>query len=100
MSEGRVVFAREGAVARITLDRPARLNALTPAMLAALGDTVGRIDADDDIRAVVLSATGDRPSASVPTSTPGPAPGRSTCGATGCGRATPCSTGWRGCGRP
>ncbi|MDE0390736.1 MAG: enoyl-CoA hydratase/isomerase family protein [Rhodospirillales bacterium] len=60
MSDGRVIFARDGAIARITLDRPAKLNALTPAMLAALGDTVGRIDGDDDIRAVVLSATGER----------------------------------------
>ena len=60
MSEGRIVFALDGAVARITLDRPAKLNALTPAMLAALGDTVSRIDADDDVRVVVLTATGDR----------------------------------------
>ena len=60
MSEGRVTFVREGAVACITLDRPAKLNALTLAMLAELGDAVARIDADDDIRAVVLSATGER----------------------------------------
>ena len=60
MSDGRVTLARDGTVARITLDRPAKLNALTPAMLAALADTVGRIDADDDIRAVVLNATGHR----------------------------------------
>ena len=60
MSDGRIVFARDGAVARIILDRPAKLNALTPAMLAALGDAARSIDADDDIRAVVLSATGDR----------------------------------------
>ena len=36
MSDGRVTLARDGTVARITLDRPAKLNALTPAMLAAL----------------------------------------------------------------
>lgn len=60
MSDGRIVFARDGAIARITLDRPAKLNALTPAMLAALRETVDRIERDDGIRAVVLSATGDR----------------------------------------
>ena len=60
MSDGRIVFARDGQVARITLDRPAKLNALTPAMLTQLGDAAGRIDADDEIRAVVLSATGER----------------------------------------
>ena len=60
MSDGRVIFARDGAVARITLDRPAKLNALAPAMLAELGDIAGRIDADDDICVVVLNATGHR----------------------------------------
>ena len=60
MSDGRIVFARDGAIARITLDRPNKLNALTPAMLAALRETVNRIERDDGIRAVVLSATGDR----------------------------------------
>ena len=60
MSEGRVIFARDGRIARITLDWPAKLNALTPAMLAELGDAVARIDADDDIRVAVLSATGER----------------------------------------
>ena len=52
--------ARRQSIARITLDRPAKLNALTPAMLAQLSDAAGRIDADDDIRAVVLSAAGER----------------------------------------
>ena len=60
MSDGRVTFARDGALARIAVDRPDKLNALTPAMIAALGAIAGRIDADDDIRAVVLSATGPR----------------------------------------
>ena len=60
MSDGRIIFALDGAIVRITLDRPAKLNALTPAMLAALGDGVGRIDADDDIRVVVLDASGPR----------------------------------------
>ena len=60
MSDGRIILARDGQVARVTLDRPAKLNALTPAMLAQLSDAAGRIDADDDLRAVVLSATGER----------------------------------------
>ena len=60
MSDGRVIFARDGAVARITLDRPAKLNALTPAMLADLRDAADRVERDDDIRVAVLSATGAR----------------------------------------
>ena len=60
MSEGRVILARDGAVARITLDRPAKLNALTPAMLADLRDAADRVERDDDIRVAVLSAAGER----------------------------------------
>ena len=60
MSEGRITLARDGAVARITLDRPAKLNALTPAMLADLRDATDRVERDDDIRVAVLSAAGAR----------------------------------------
>ena len=60
MSAGRVTFARDGALARITLDRPAKLNALTPAILAGLRDAAERIERDDGIRVAVLSATGER----------------------------------------
>lgn len=60
MSDGLVTLALDGPLARITLDRPARLHALTPAMLAQMGEIVDRIDADDDIRVVVLGATGER----------------------------------------
>ncbi|MDE0051800.1 MAG: enoyl-CoA hydratase/isomerase family protein [Rhodospirillales bacterium] len=60
MSEGRVTFARDGAIARITLDRPDKLNALTPAMLAELRDAADRIERDDGIRVAVLGAAGER----------------------------------------
>ena len=46
MSDGRVTLARDGMVARITLDRPAKLNALTPAMIAEMGAVVGRIETE------------------------------------------------------
>lgn len=60
MSDGRVTLTRDGALARITLDRPAKLNALTPAMIGTLGGIAERIERDDDLRVVVLSAAGDR----------------------------------------
>ena len=60
MSDGRVTRARDGTTARIALDRPAKLNALTPAMIAELGAVVDRIEQDDDVRAVVLGAAGNR----------------------------------------
>jgi enoyl-CoA hydratase/carnithine racemase len=45
-------------VARITLHRPDRLNAFTNAMQRDLGDAFDRIDADPDVRAVVITGSG------------------------------------------
>jgi enoyl-CoA hydratase/carnithine racemase len=51
----RVEFAE--AIVAITLDRPAKLNALTPAMMSALGDALATAG-EDDVRAVVLLGAG------------------------------------------
>jgi len=45
-------------VATITLDRPERLNAFTHKMMAELIDAFDRIDADDEVRAVVVTGEG------------------------------------------
>ncbi|MEV0400305.1 enoyl-CoA hydratase-related protein [Actinoallomurus sp. NPDC050550] len=50
----------DGHVAVITLNRPAKLNAVTPAMAGALRDHAARLDDDARIRAVVLTGAGDR----------------------------------------
>jgi enoyl-CoA hydratase/carnithine racemase len=47
-------------VATITLDRPAKLNAVTADMSAALVRAVEWCDATDDVRAVVVTGAGDR----------------------------------------
>jgi enoyl-CoA hydratase/carnithine racemase len=47
-----------GRVARLTLDDPARLNALSTAMLTALSTELARIATDPSIKVVVLAATG------------------------------------------
>ena len=60
MADGDVRLDIEGAVAVITLDRPAKLNALTPAMLNDLGDIAASIDHNDDVRVVLMTAAGDR----------------------------------------
>ncbi len=60
MSDGNVTLDIDGLVAVITLNRPAKLNALTPAMLNQLQDIAGRIDHDHEIRVVLLTAAGDR----------------------------------------
>ena len=58
MSE--IVLEVEGHVATLTLNRPAKLNAVTPAMAAAIVAACRRCDADPEIRAIVLTASGER----------------------------------------
>ena len=60
MSDGNVRLDIEGTVAVILLDRPAKLNALTPVMLDQLQEIAARIDHDHDVRVVLLTAAGDR----------------------------------------
>ena len=50
----------EGHVAIITLDRPEKLNSVTPEMSNALVEVIEWADAADEIRAVVLTGAGKR----------------------------------------
>jgi enoyl-CoA hydratase/carnithine racemase len=50
----------DAQVATVTLNRAEKLHALTPDMIEALGNIATRIDADADIRCVILTASGDR----------------------------------------
>jgi len=50
----------EGYIATVTLNRPAKLNALTRAMWRGLGDALNRLDADDDVRCIVVRGSGGR----------------------------------------
>jgi enoyl-CoA hydratase/carnithine racemase len=45
-------------VATITLHRPDRMNAFTPTMMRELLDVCDEIDADDDVRAVIITGSG------------------------------------------
>lgn len=51
---------RHGDVAVVTLDRPDRLNAYSPDTAAAVADLFADLDADDDVRAAVLTGAGER----------------------------------------
>ena len=62
MAEFRL--AREGGVARLTLDRPP-LNILTPALIAELGAAFLELGADPALRVVVLAGSGRAFSAGV-----------------------------------
>ena len=50
----------DGPIATITLDRPEKLNAVTPEMLEGLEAALTSIEADDAVRVVVLTGAGDR----------------------------------------
>ena len=53
-----VRVSREGAVAVLTLNDPARRNAMTPALGDALRDAVASLRDDASVRAVVLTGAG------------------------------------------
>jgi enoyl-CoA hydratase len=59
-AEGRVALAVGDAVAILTLDRAAKLNALGPEMLAELERHIATIDRDNDVRVVILTGAGER----------------------------------------
>jgi enoyl-CoA hydratase len=59
-SAGAVDLFIDEQLAVITLRRPEKLNALTPEMLDGLEQAVRRVDADMDVRAVVVASAGDR----------------------------------------
>lgn len=55
-----VRYRKDGHVARVTLDRPEVLNAMDLQMHAELGEVWDDVEADDEIRVVVLTGAGDR----------------------------------------
>jgi enoyl-CoA hydratase len=54
-----VSFERDGAVAVVTIDHPP-VNALSAPLLEELETEIERLDADDDVRAMVLKGAGER----------------------------------------
>ncbi len=53
-----LVYARDGAVARITLNRPDKRNAQNIRMLEDLSTAVARAGADPEVRVIILSGAG------------------------------------------
>lgn len=47
-------------IATITLDRPEKMNAFTLTMMAEIIDALDRTDADDSVRAVIVTGSGER----------------------------------------
>ncbi len=59
MEEPMIVQERSGRVARLTLNNPAKRNAMTYAMVNALIGALREVDADHEVRAVVVHGSGD-----------------------------------------
>jgi len=55
-----ILLGRDGAVATVTLNNPDKLNALNFAMWMRLGEIMGELEADDDLRCIVLRGAGEK----------------------------------------
>jgi enoyl-CoA hydratase len=60
VAESLVSLSRDGHVAMVTLARATKLNSLTPAMLDELENIARALEADQDVRVVLLTASGEK----------------------------------------
>lgn len=60
MAESLIQIERDGAVATVTLNRPAKLNSLTPTMIDHLELAARELDADSAVRVVILQGGGEK----------------------------------------
>ncbi len=58
MEYNQIIYAVADHVATITLNRPEQLNAFTGTMMREMIDAFDRIDADDDVRVVIVTGAG------------------------------------------
>ena len=58
MNLDTVTYAATGGIARVVLNRPARLNAIGPELLEDLGRVCDAVEGDTTVRAVTLTAAG------------------------------------------
>ena len=55
-----ILTSRDGAIVTVTLNNPDKLNALSKAMWARLGEVMRGLEADDGVRCIVLRGAGDK----------------------------------------
>ena len=58
MSYNTIVYDVEDGILTLTLNRPEKLNAFTGEMLTEMIDAFDRADADDDVRAIIVTGAG------------------------------------------
>ena len=55
-----ILVERDGPIATVILNRPAKLNALTRAMWRELGAAIDTLSADDDLRCIIVRGAGEQ----------------------------------------
>lgn len=60
MGQIRVERTHEGRAARVLIDRPDKMNAMTVDMRAAFGEAVHELSGDEKVRAIVVRGVGDK----------------------------------------
>jgi enoyl-CoA hydratase/carnithine racemase len=60
MSEAGARLERRAGIALVTLDRPERMNALSRALVARLGEIGRELAKQDDVRMVIVTGSGDK----------------------------------------
>ncbi|MDQ2962207.1 MAG: enoyl-CoA hydratase-related protein [Pseudomonadota bacterium] len=55
-----IAVTRDGPIATVVLNRPDKLNALTKAMWRELGETIGALSSDEDLRCIILRGAGEK----------------------------------------
>ncbi len=60
MEYSQITYEVADSIATITLDRPERMNAFTDVMMREVIDAFDQVDADDDVRVVIVTGSGDR----------------------------------------
>lgn len=58
MTEDKILYTKEDGIGLITLNRPERMNAITDDMLITLGQIVGEIAQDDEVRVAIITGNG------------------------------------------
>ena len=58
MAEDQVLYSVDGSVARVTLNRPEKRNALNDAVIAGIKEGLGKASQDESVRVVVISGAG------------------------------------------
>src|SRR5438034_3846125 len=57
-----IEVTRDGPIAIVFLNRPEKLNALTKAMWRELGEAIGALSSDEDLRCIILRGAGEKAS--------------------------------------